>query len=100
MILQPLVENSVKHAVAPTSEQVTITLAAREEYGRLVLTVSDDGPGTTAASGEKRGHGIGVANVRDRLEARFGGEAAIVSGPAPGGYSTQLRLPILRQEPA
>jgi two-component system response regulator AlgR len=36
-----------------------------------------------------------VANVRDRLEARFGGEATIVSGPVPGGYSTQLRMPIL-----
>ena len=101
MILQPLVENSVKHAVAPTSEQVTITLSAREEYGRLVVTVSDDGPG--AGEDDKRAqavlnHGIGVANVRDRLEARFGGEATIVSGPMPGGYSTQLRLPIMRQE--
>jgi signal transduction histidine kinase len=102
MILQPLVENSVKHAVAPTSEQVTITLAAREEYGRLVVTVSDDGPGPAAAEGDKRsqavlGHGIGVANVRDRLEARFGGDASIVSGPVPGGYSTQLRMPVMRQ---
>ncbi len=97
MILQPLVENSVKHAVAPTSDQVTITLAAREEYGRLVVTVSDDGPGAAASEGEKRGYGIGVANVQDRLEARFGGDATIVSGPVPGGYSTQLRMPILRQ---
>jgi signal transduction histidine kinase len=102
MILQPLVENSVKHAVAPTGEQVTITLAAREEYGRLVVTVTDDGPGAAGGEGERRaqavlGHGIGVANVRDRLEARFGSEATIVSGPVPGGYSTQLRMPILRQ---
>ena len=99
MILQPLVENSVKHAVAPTAEQVTITLAAREEYGRLVVTVSDNGPGGTASEDDKRhSHGIGVANVRDRLAARFGSEAAIVAGPVPGGYSTQLRMPILRQE--
>jgi hypothetical protein len=100
MILQPLVENSVKHAVAPTSEQVTITLSAREEYGRLVVTVSDDGQ--AAAEGDRRaqavlGHGIGVTNVRERLEARFGGDATIVSGPVPGGYSTQLRMPILQQ---
>ncbi len=100
MILQPLVENSVKHAVAPTSAQVTITLSAREEYGRLVVTVSDDGPGAGTADGDKRGHGIGVVNVRDRLEARFGNEATIVSGPTPGGYSTQLRMPILLQESA
>ena len=97
MILQPLVENSVKHAVAPTSEQVTITIAAREEYGRLVVTVSDNGPAPAAPEAEKRGYGIGVANVQDRLEARFGGDATIVSGPVPGGYSTQLRMPILRQ---
>jgi len=101
MILQPLVENSVKHAVAPTAEQVTITLAAREEYGRLVVTVSDDGPGTIASEdGKRHNHGIGVTNVRDRLEARFGGEATIVAGPVPGGYSTQLRMPILRQDSA
>ena len=98
LILQPLVENSVKHAVAPTSKQVTITLAAREEYGRLVVTVSDDGPGAAAQVDDRRhNHGIGVANVRDRLEARFGGEATIVAGAVPGGYSTQLRMPILRQ---
>jgi signal transduction histidine kinase len=100
LILQPLVENSVKHAVAPTSEQVTITLAAREEYGRLVVTVSDDGPGAAASGIGERGHGIGVANVGDRLEARFGGEATIVAGPVPGGYSSQLRMPIIRQEGA
>ena len=105
LILQPLVENSVKHGVAPTAEQVTITLAAREEYGRLVVTVSDDGPGAAEPDGDRRAqtvlnHGIGVANVQDRLEARFGGEATIVAGPMPGGYSTQLRMPILRQEPA
>ncbi len=100
MILQPLVENSVKHAVAPTAEQVTITLAAREEYGRLVVTVSDNGPGSGTPGDERHNHGIGVTNVRDRLEARFGGEATIVAGPVPGGYSTQLRMPILLQESA
>ncbi len=101
MILQPLVENSVKHAVAPTAEQVTITLSAREEYGRLVVTVSDDGHGASVPEGKRAqatlNHGIGVTNVRERLEARFGGDATIVSGPVPGGYSTQLRMPILRQ---
>jgi len=101
MILQPLVENSVKHAVAPSSGTVTITLAAREEYGRLVLTVSDDGQGGDDAEsgrGEVRaGYGIGLANVRERLEARFGAEATIASGSVPGGYSSQLRMPIAHQ---
>jgi LytS/YehU family sensor histidine kinase len=97
MILQPLVENSVKHAVAPTSGRVHIALAAREEYGRLVLTVSDDGDGA-APERVRAGHGIGLANVRERLEARFGAAAGIVSDSAPTGYSTELRLPILRGE--
>ena len=97
MILQPLVENSVKHAVAPTSGQVTITLAARQEYGRLVIAVSDDGRGSGQQMAEARsGYGIGLANVRERLEARFGAEATIVTGAVPGGYATQLRLPLLR----
>lgn len=103
MILQPLVENTVRHAIAPTSGQVTITLAAYEEYGRLVVTVSDDGAGAESGpkAGEKRsGFGIGLANVGERLGARFGNDASVVSGPVPGGYSTQLRLPIVRHQEA
>ncbi len=96
MILQPLVENSVKHAVASSAEPVTITLAAREEYGRLVVCVSDDGPGALAGDETRPGHGIGLTNVRERLEARFGREASMVSGPTPGGYATLIRVPIAR----
>jgi hypothetical protein len=94
MILQPLVENSVKHAVATSPQRVTITLAARTEYGRLVLTVSDDGDASSRQAA-RTGFGIGLANVRERLEARFGNDATVVSGPVPGGYATVLRLPIL-----
>lgn len=94
MILQPLVENSVKYAVSASTAPVTISIVAREEYGRLVLEVSDDGPGLpTDHSG---GFGIGLANVRDRLEARFGGEASVSSGPKQRGYSTELRLPMVK----
>ena len=81
MILQPLVENSVKYAVAGLSRPVTVTLAAREEHGRLVLTISDDGPGASSSVGATgTGCGIGLQNVRDRLAARFGTEASVVSG--------------------
>jgi hypothetical protein len=93
MILQPLVENSVKHAVAATLHRVTITLAAQIEYGRLVLTVSDNGNDLEANT--RPGFGIGLANVRERLAARFGNDASVVSGRIAGGYSTVLRLPIL-----
>ena len=94
MILQPLVENAVKYAVAPNRQPVIVTIAAREDFGRLVIEVSDDGPG--AALGGKAGFGIGLANVRDRLEARYGDEASLVAGPAPGGgWRAVLRLPLV-----
>jgi two-component sensor histidine kinase len=97
MILQPLVENSIKYAVAATTRAVTITIAARAEAGRLVLTVSDDGPGKT---GTETGTGIGLANVRSRLAARYGAEAHLASGPlAQGGYATTLTLPLLSPDP-
>jgi signal transduction histidine kinase len=94
MILQPLVENSVKYAVSAVSRPVTITLAAREEFERLVITISDDGPGVPENIGH--GFGIGLANVRDRLGARFGNDIACTSGPVPGGYRTEIRIPLTR----
>ena len=98
MILQPLVENSVKYGVSASTDPVTISIVAREDYGRLVLTVSDDGPGAAAGSGKNPngGFGIGLANVRDRLVARFGKEASIVSGPTLDGYETEMRMPLVK----
>ena len=75
-------------------------------YFRLVVSVSDDGRGdqtnvdpfgTGGGTGKSGNHGfgIGLANVRDRLEARFGSEASIASGPTENGYLTELRLPLV-----
>ncbi len=101
MILQPLVENSVKHAVAPSSAPVRITISAREEYGRLVLSVADNGQDAGRSATPRKGFGIGLANVRERLAARFGREATVVSGPlgadAVCGYATHLHLPLIRK---
>ncbi|NVE95379.1 sensor histidine kinase [Altererythrobacter lutimaris] len=94
MILQPLIENSVKYAVSAVNRPITITVSAREEFDRLVLTVSDDGPGTP--DGSDHGFGIGLANVRDRLEARFGNDIAMTCGPVPGGYRSEIRVPLTR----
>jgi two-component system LytT family sensor kinase len=94
MLLQPLVENSVKYAVAAQRQAVTVTISAKAEFSRLVLTVSDDGPGGSSTG--RNGYGIGLANVRDRLAARFGEEANLVSGPSvEGGWRTVIRLPMV-----
>ena len=95
MILQPLVENSVKYAVSATKATVTLSVSARQEYGRLVLEVADDGP--PGAGEHADGFGIGLANVRDRLAARFGSEAQLTTGPGQqGGWRTELRMPLDR----
>ena len=93
LILQPLVENSVRYAVTLTASPVTVTIAAREEAGRLVLEVRDDGP-ASPGDGE-HGFGIGLANVRDRLAARYGDAASLTSGPVDeGGWRSIIRLPL------
>lgn len=94
MILQPLVENSVKYAVSAVTRPVTIKLAAHEEFDRLVITISDDGPGIP--DGAPHGFGIGLANVSDRLEARFGSDIGFTSTPIPGGYRTEIRIPLTK----
>ena len=94
MILQPLVENSIKYGVSASTRPVTLRIAAQEAGGKLVLTVADDGPGK---GGQQGGTGIGLENVRSRLAARFGKDARVESGPLPaGGYATVLTIPIIR----
>ncbi|MDR7102147.1 histidine kinase [Croceicoccus sp. BE223] len=103
MLLQPLVENSVRYAVAPVGRPVTIRLVALEEYGRLVIRVEDDGPGGSLADDSQHGFGIGLDNVRNRLKARFGDDASVASGPRSGhstgpggehGWRTVIRMPL------
>jgi len=109
MILQPLIENSVKYAVAPVNRPITIFISAIEEYGRLVITVADNGPGSgeknaqrkgdtaaSHASGGRNGFGIGLANVRNRLETRFGKDVSVVSGDTGHGWRTVIRMPLER----
>lgn len=96
LILQPLVENAIKYGVSRTSSPVTITITAREDGDLIHIAVTDDGdnPPTDADAGS----GIGLANVRDRLTARFGDQGRIVYGPREGdGFSVLLTLPIIRR---
>jgi two-component system LytT family sensor kinase len=95
LILQPLVENAIKHGVARTAEPVRLTIAAREEDSRLILTVENDrGPADPAKDGH--GTGVGLVNVCERLAARFGGEALCEHGPLPGGgWRVTLSMPVL-----
>jgi signal transduction histidine kinase len=90
MLLQPLVENAVKHGLEPKVEGGSVKVSAREERGRLVLEVADSGLGEHGSSGS----GVGLANLRERLAAAFGGLAQVRAGANPaGGYTVTLSLP-------
>jgi len=95
MLLQPLVENSIKHGLEPRIAGGAITLRSRLEQGRLVIEVEDDGvgiaPGRTHTSGVLQGTGIGMRNVRERLEVLYG-DAALFDVTSRPGRGTKVTL--------
>jgi two-component system LytT family sensor kinase len=90
MLLQPLVENSIKHGLEPRISGGTITLRSRLRDGMLVIEIADDGVGMSTEVGAgapiREGSGIGLKNVRERLHVLFGKQARleVVSRPGRG----------------
>lgn len=100
LILQPLIENAVKHGVSPTIGRVEITLRARSQEGRLLITIENDMPLASGASAPP-GMGLGLRNIAERLAARFGSAAELTAGPAaPGRFRASLGLPLRFAPPA
>src|SRR5262249_49344680 len=93
MVLQPIVENAVRHGLGQSEEAVTIEVGAASANGSVVLVVSDDGPGLESP---KPGHsGIGLANTRTRLARLYGGNACLNVEPTAGrGVRVTITLPI------
>lgn len=92
LILQPLVENIVKHGVARSSEPVVITIRARKSGDSLHLTVEDDADGACDTCPQD---GVGLSNVRERLAAAFDGTASCTYGPREGrGFRVELQIPL------
>jgi len=93
LILQPLVENAVKHGVEKISSPGKIRIAARREVDRLVLTVSDNGPGP-AKIARLDDAGVGLANIRQRLLQLYGMDAVLTLAESPnGGTTAQITMP-------
>ncbi len=98
LILQPLVENAIKHGVSRTSRPVTIRISAEQVGDSLRISVADDAP-TAAAGPSSDDHGIGLANVRDRLAARFGESARLTTQRLEtGGFVASIMLPMVPHE--
>jgi two-component system LytT family sensor kinase len=94
LILQPLVENAIRHAIAPRDAAGHISLKARRVDGRLRLEVKDNGPGIGEGGRESSKRGVGLKNVRARLEQLYGTEYSFEMVNAPtGGLSVVLEMP-------
>jgi len=101
MLLQPLVENCLKHGLSPKVEGGSITLRSRLIKSRLIIEVEDDGVGMAAAHMLEQpdglgGTGIGMANVAERLKVLYGDSAKMMIESQEGvGTQIRLRLPVL-----
>lgn len=97
LILQPLIENAMKHAVGRTSEPGSIAVRVGRDGYDLVLTVADSGAGSAATrvTGEHAaGTGIGLKNTRARLEELYGDEQQLtLAANGAGGTTVTIRLP-------
>ena len=102
MLLQPLVENSLKHGLAPKIEGGTIYLRSRLRDGSVTVEVEDDGVGMGAAQFLEPptgigGSGIGMANIAERLKVLYGESARmVIDSGAFGGTLIRLTLPVLQ----
>jgi signal transduction histidine kinase len=91
-LLQPIVENAVRHGVAPRIEPGRVSVRAVVAGNRLQLIVSDDGPGFGRAPAER---GLGLAATRDRLAVRYRGAASLRCESSPaGGAVVTIEIPL------
>ena len=91
LMVGTLVENAIKHGIGPRASGGTLTLAAHRHGDCLEVAVGDDGVGFRA----RFGHGVGLANVRARLETLFGSAATLDLATNPcGGVTATMRLPL------
>jgi two-component system LytT family sensor kinase len=107
LLLQPLVENAVKHGISPLRTGGDVVVWARVERAgegegegsRLHLSVADSGAGVAPAElTRRRARGVGLANVERRIERQFGGSGAFAFTSAPGaGTSVEVWLPVVEQ---
>jgi two-component system, LytTR family, sensor kinase len=93
MLLQPLVENAMRHAVAPHVEPCTVEIAAVRHEESLVIEVRDTGRGATPDS-RRQGHGVGLANTNARLQSLYGDRSSLtLLQRSEGGCTARAIIP-------
>jgi LytS/YehU family sensor histidine kinase len=93
LILQPLVENAVKHGMAAQSKPGHLKIGAQRQRDQMLLWVQDDGPGLQR---DRARDGLGLSNIRERLANLYGsaGSLQIAGGESKGGLKAVIELPI------
>jgi len=95
LILQPLVENAIKHGIGPRPAPGTIIIRSRRLSGMLELTVQDNGVGMSAARLSDFNRGVGLSNTRARLEHLYGSLHRFeFRQPAEGGLLVLIAVPL------
>lgn len=91
LLVQPLVENAIRHGLEPKLDGGRLRIGARREGNRLVVEVADSGAGIADAA---KGCGVGLANIRERLANRYGAEGRLdLAANADGGITARLEIP-------
>ena len=90
LLLQPLVENAVRHGIQPRREGGEILLAGGREQGMLWIEIANPLPEEPAPGG----HGLGLDNVRQRVAYRYGSRSRVDAGPQGERFVVRLRLPL------
>jgi LytS/YehU family sensor histidine kinase len=98
-VLQPLVENAVRHGFTDPARALRIEVGAREAVGTLILTVGDDGEGLTMGDRERPAEGIGIGHTRARLTGLYGDAARLEIAPGEEGRGARVTITIPARRP-
>lgn len=95
LLLQPLVENAIRHGISRSASATTIAITAQARGGAMELLVQDDGPGLEQQSTSRSGTGLGIANTRKRLRQLYGDQQSLeLEDVAPHGAAVRITLPM------
>jgi LytS/YehU family sensor histidine kinase len=93
LLLQPLVENAVKYAVAGRASGATIRIQGSHQNQQLLLAVTDDGPGSALVHNQDCSSGVGLSNIKNRLQQHFGDQASLIVQALPTGFQVNICIP-------
>jgi two-component system LytT family sensor kinase len=96
LLLQPLVENAIKHGVSPKPGDGLVQIVSRRQGGNLWIEVSDNGVGLSAGARARLRSGVGLSNTRDRLECLYGPAHRIEFSDGTKGLAVRLEIPFHR----